>query len=101
MKTPLELLKALTMYRIWCLLPRFLEYKVTTTVKETGAVFNQHYIGRLVAENGKIRLLRESLDSAATAKTFGLNALGLWTLCRDYHHVFLLADSGYPVYFLG
>jgi len=50
----------------------FAEYKVTTTVKETGAAFNQHYMGRLVAQNGKIMLLRESLDSAATAKTFGI-----------------------------
>jgi ketosteroid isomerase-like protein len=50
----------------------FAEYKVTTTVKETGAAFNQHYMGRLVAENGKIKLLRESLDSAATVKTFGI-----------------------------
>ena len=51
----------------------FAEYKVTTTVKETGAAFNQHYMGRLVAESGKIKLLRESLDSAATVKTFGIS----------------------------
>jgi len=29
-------------------------------------------MGRLVAANGKIKLLREALDSAATSKTFGI-----------------------------
>lgn len=52
----------------------FAEYKVTTKVKETGVLFNQHYMGRLVAENGKIKLLRESLDTASTAKTFSITA---------------------------
>jgi ketosteroid isomerase-like protein len=50
----------------------FAEYKVTTTAVLTGKDFHQHYMGRLVAKNGKIQLLRESLDTAATAKSLGI-----------------------------
>src|SRR5258708_3437631 len=48
----------------------FGEYKVTSTVRATAHPFHQLYMGRLVAENGKIKLLRESLDSAATQQSF-------------------------------
>lgn len=47
----------------------FGEYEVTTTVVSTGKDIHQLYMGRLVAENGKIKLLREALDTAATAKS--------------------------------
>jgi ketosteroid isomerase-like protein len=50
----------------------FAEYKVNTTVITSGNGFNQHYMGRLVAENGKIKLLRESLDTAQTIKAFDI-----------------------------
>jgi len=50
----------------------FAEYKVTTTATPTGNDFRQHYMGRLVAKNGKIQLLRESLDTAATAKSLNI-----------------------------
>jgi ketosteroid isomerase-like protein len=50
----------------------FAEYKVTTTVITSGNDFRQHYMGRLVAENGKIKLLRESLDTASTIKAFDI-----------------------------
>jgi ketosteroid isomerase-like protein len=48
----------------------FGEYEVTTTVVSTGKNIHQLYMGRLVAENGKIKLLREALDTAAAAKAF-------------------------------
>jgi ketosteroid isomerase-like protein len=50
----------------------FAEYKITTTVIASGNDFHQHYMGRLVAENGKIKLLRESLDTAQTIKSFDI-----------------------------
>jgi len=40
----------------------FGEYHATATRK--GQPYQQHYMGRLVAENGKIKLLREALDMA-------------------------------------
>lgn len=46
----------------------FAEYEVTTTVVSNGNDFHQLYMGRLVAENGKIKLLRESLDTVASAR---------------------------------
>jgi ketosteroid isomerase-like protein len=39
-------------------------------VPSTGKVYRQHYAGRLVAENGKIKLLRESLDTLAASQAF-------------------------------
>ena len=50
----------------------FAEYKVTTTAISTGKDMHQHYMGRLVAKNGQIQLLRESLDTAATAKSLNI-----------------------------
>lgn len=50
----------------------FAEYHATTTVITSGNDFHQHYMGRLVAENGKIKLLRESLDTASTIKAFDI-----------------------------
>lgn len=47
----------------------FAEYRIDTTVLKSGKGFNQHYMGRLVAENGKIKLLREALDTAQTIKS--------------------------------
>lgn len=46
----------------------FAEYEVTTTAVANGNDFHQLYMGRLVAENGKIKLLRESLDTVASAR---------------------------------
>ena len=48
----------------------FGEYEVTTTVKETGKIMHQLYMGRLVAANGKIKLLREGLDTVVTERAF-------------------------------
>lgn len=48
----------------------FGEYSVEALVPSTGNVYRQMYAGRLVAENGKIKLLRESLDTVAAQKAF-------------------------------
>lgn len=48
----------------------FGEYSVEALVPSTGNVYKQMYAGRLVAENGKIKLLRESLDTVAAQKAF-------------------------------
>ena len=45
----------------------FGEYEVHCTVAATGKPYNQSYMGRLVAENGRIKLLREALDMAQVA----------------------------------
>src|SRR5688500_17816802 len=37
----------------------FGEYRVEAAVPATGQIYKQHYFGMLVAENGKIKLLRE------------------------------------------
>src|SRR5580698_4748129 len=58
--------------RIWIETPdqAFGEYDVEALVPSTGKVYRQHYAGRLVAENGKIKLLRESLDTLAASRAF-------------------------------
>lgn len=48
----------------------FAEYDVEAEVPATGRVYRQSYAGRLVARDGKIQLLRESLDTIAAANAF-------------------------------
>ena len=48
----------------------FAEYSVEVLVPSTGRIYRQMYAGRLVAKDGKIQLLRESLDTVAAAKAF-------------------------------
>jgi ketosteroid isomerase-like protein len=48
----------------------FGEYSVEALVPSTGKVYKQMYAGRLVAKDGKIQLLRESLDTIAAQKAF-------------------------------
>ncbi|SCW78382.1 MULTISPECIES: nuclear transport factor 2 family protein [unclassified Pseudomonas] len=48
----------------------FAEYSVEALVPATGLIYRQMYAGRLVAKDGKIQLLRESLDTVAAAKAF-------------------------------
>jgi uncharacterized protein len=45
----------------------FGEWSVERTT-DAGRLFSQTYAGRLVAENGKIKLLRESLDLVRAAR---------------------------------
>ena len=58
--------------RIWIETPDqvFGEYDVEALVPSTGKVYRQNYAGRLVAENGKVKLLRESLDTLAASQAF-------------------------------
>lgn len=46
----------------------FGEYEVETLMN--GVPYKQLYMGRLVAENGKIKLIRESMDMVAVQKVF-------------------------------
>jgi ketosteroid isomerase-like protein len=46
------------------------EYQVEALVPDTGKMYHQTYVGVLHAENGKIKLLREALDTAAASKAF-------------------------------
>ena len=48
----------------------FGEYDVEALVPSTGKTYRQTYAGRLVAENGKIKLLREALDTKAASLAF-------------------------------
>jgi ketosteroid isomerase-like protein len=45
----------------------FAEYEVEAAVVDTGKIYRQTYAGLLIAQNGKIKLLREALDTAAAA----------------------------------
>ena len=46
------------------------EYSVRAVVADTGKTYAQTYAGVLIAENGRIKLLREALDTAAAASAF-------------------------------
>ncbi|QMW04994.1 nuclear transport factor 2 family protein [Spirosoma foliorum] len=53
----------------------FGEYDVRCQVAATGRPYHQTYMGRLVAEDGKIKLLREALDMAQVAKSMFPNGV--------------------------
>ena len=48
----------------------YAEYQVEAPVLDTGKIYNQTYCGVLIAENGRIKLLREALDTAEAARAF-------------------------------
>ena len=48
----------------------FAEYDVEALVPATGRIYRQSYAGRLVAKDGKIQLLRESMDTVAAMRAF-------------------------------
>ncbi|WP_321957910.1 nuclear transport factor 2 family protein [Paraburkholderia bannensis] len=52
----------------------FAEYEVEALVPSTGKIYRQMYAGRLVARDGKIALLRESLDTVAVTEAFSMGA---------------------------
>lgn len=58
--------------RFWIETPdrTFAEYDVDATVAASGKPYRQTYAGVLIAEGGKIKLLREALNTAAAAKAF-------------------------------
>jgi ketosteroid isomerase-like protein len=48
----------------------FAEYRVEALVPDTGKIYRQVYAGVLIAEDGRIKLLREALDTAEAARAF-------------------------------
>ncbi len=48
----------------------FAEYSVEALVPDTGKIYKQTYAGVLIAEGGRIKLLREALDTAEAARAF-------------------------------
>ena len=58
--------------RVWIDTPDkvFAEYSVEALVVETGKTYRQTYAGLLIAENGRIKRLREALDTAAAGTAF-------------------------------
>jgi ketosteroid isomerase-like protein len=59
-------------FRLWIETPDkvFAEYSVEAVVADTGKVYRQTYAGLLIAEGGRIKRLREALDTAAAARAF-------------------------------
>ncbi|QES87240.1 nuclear transport factor 2 family protein [Rhizosphaericola mali] len=53
----------------------FGEYEVECIAASTGKTYRQHYMGRLVAKNGKIQLIREALDLIQVVKSTLPNGL--------------------------
>jgi ketosteroid isomerase-like protein len=53
----------------------FGEYDAHCKVASTNRAYNQAYMGRLVAENGNIKLLREALDMTQVAKSMFPNGI--------------------------
>jgi ketosteroid isomerase-like protein len=49
------------------------EYHVEAKVLSTGKIYKQTYAGVLHAENGKIKLLHETLDTLAASKAFSMD----------------------------
>lgn len=58
--------------RVWIDTPdrTFAEYAVDAEVVASGKPYRQTYAGMLIAEGGKIKLLREALNTAAAAEAF-------------------------------
>ncbi|MGH7971611.1 MAG: nuclear transport factor 2 family protein [Limisphaerales bacterium] len=50
------------------------EYEVDAVIKKTGRRYRQLYGGRLIAENGKIRLLRKFCDTVEVARNVSQRA---------------------------
>lgn len=61
--------------RFWIETPdrTFAEYSVDAEVIASGKPYQQTYAGLLIAEGGKIKLLREALNTAAAAEAFRLS----------------------------
>jgi len=47
----------------------FAGYEVDVIETQTGRPYHQTYMGRLVSENGKIKLIREAMDMIAVAQS--------------------------------
>jgi ketosteroid isomerase-like protein len=64
--------------RFWIQTPDrvFAEYQVEALVLDTGKTYRQTYAGVLIAENGRIKLLREALDTVEAARALGKEPQG-------------------------
>jgi hypothetical protein len=56
----------------------FAEFESTTVSSKTGRSIHQLFFARLVAENGKIKLLRESLNTFEVARATVQDSAGLF-----------------------
>ena len=56
----------------------FGEYEFTAVSSKTGRSVPQLFFGRLIAENGRIKLLREALNSFEGARATVLDSVGLF-----------------------
>jgi hypothetical protein len=56
----------------------FAEYEFTAVSSKTGRQIHQLFFGRAVAENGKIKLLREALNSLEVARATVQDSAGLF-----------------------
>ena len=56
----------------------FGEYEFSAVSSKTGRSVHQLFFGRLMAENGKIKLLREALNSFALARATVPDSAGLF-----------------------
>ena len=56
----------------------FGEYEFTAVSSKTGRSVHQLFFGRLAAENGKIKLLREALNSLEVARATVPDSAGLF-----------------------
>jgi uncharacterized protein len=63
----------------------FAEYEFTAVSSKTGRTIHQLFFGRLVAANGKIKLLREALNSAEVAR--GIYSQGIPELPPKSHEL--------------
>ena len=59
------------------------EYEFTTPSSKTGRVIHQLFIGRLEAENGQIKLLRESINLVELGLAFYTNGLADYKVPTD------------------
>lgn len=70
----------------------FAEYLTQARAASTGRIIHHLFAGRLVAQNGQIKLLRESLNTVAAAQVLHLN--GVADLAPHAEEIFSV-PSGY------
>jgi hypothetical protein len=61
------------------------EYEFTTKSSKTGRVIHQLFVGRLEAENGQIKLLRESINLVELGLAIYTNGLGDYEAPQENH----------------
>ena len=69
------------------------EYEFNTKSSKTGRVIHQLFVGRLEAENGKIKLLRESINLVEVGLAIYANGLADYKMPKE-HQIAALLESG-------